>query len=458
MSFHFDFYIIHPSAAIVKNQAELFETINQLLVMDSSAFFLIESRENLVGNRLLERPYFRFLCNMEKLVNIFSDKIRMISGESVFKYAENLISKRKSICFVNFPYPELRSFYMQIKESIVSKYAVLNFSDKSDDRVFDLAQCDGKLAYKNTEKVEYLPIYKMSELSEVENVYLFEKTFASKLYLCQDGGQKKIIKTLLTDFTSDYFCKIDDLICVRKWFQRAGILEALPQKVIMTGEQKRGILCNYIEGVSLEKLYYDNFYKTFLLQNHHQAGIHNRIYIAVQLCKTVLIYHSVGIYFSDVKGDNFIVTKNCEVIPIDCDGFSYYKYYSSCPRKEMIPNPKKNRKKAFLQNAQFENYAIMVMLYRFLMVGNLPFDEEEEEYSIYNIQNRSKVLYKTERGIALIKRWFELPEYLRNILYEGITQNGSSNIEDLQKGFMRYHAELIENEAALNLKGEVYVG
>lgn len=451
MSFHFDFYIIHPSAAIVKNQAELFETINQLLIMDSSAVFLLESRDDFIGNRLLEGPYVRFLSNMEKLVNLFPEKISMISGEPVFRCAKNLISERKSICFLNFPYPELRSFYMQIKEHIAPKYAVLNFSGKPDDRVFDLAQCDGKLAFKNTEKVEYQPVYKISQLSDFKNACLFEQTPASKLYLYQEGGQKKIIKSLLTDFTSDYFCKIDDLICIRKWFQKAGVLEALPQQIILTGEQKRGIQCNYIEGVSLEKLYYDNFLKAFVLRNRYQIGIHNRVYIAIQLCKTVLMYHSVGIYFSDVKGDNFIVTKNCEVIPIDCDGFSYYKYYSSCPRKEMIPNPKKNRKKAFLQNAQYENYAVFVMLYRFFMAGNLPFDEDEEEYSVYQIQNRSEVLYQTERGTAFINRWFALPEYIRNVLYAGINQNGDCSIETLLKEFMRYYTELTGNEAVSEL-------
>ncbi len=444
MPFHFDFYIIHPSVAIIKNQAEFFETLNQLLLIESSTVFVFESRDNFAENHLFERPYIQFLSNMEKLVKLFPEKIRMISGESVFEYAEKLILERKDICFLNFPYPELRSFYSQIKENAVSRYAVLNFSGKSDDRAFDLAQCNGKLAFKNTDKVDYLPIYNTNELTEFKNVCLFEETLSAKLYLYEDGEQKKIIKSLFTEFTSDYFYKIDDLIGVRKWFQKAGILEALPQKIILTGNQKRGIVCNYIEGVSLEKLYYDSFYKSFMTKNHYSSTVQNRIHIAIQLCKTVLMYHSAGIYFSDVKGDNFIVTKNCEVIPIDCDGFSYYKYYSSCPRKEMIQNPKENRKKAFLQNAQFEKYAIFVMIYRFFMAGNFPFDEEDEKYSIYHLQNQSEILYQTKRGIALINRWLALSESIRNILYDGINGKKHCSIESLLKEFILYNIQLIE--------------
>ena len=214
------------------------------------------------------------------------------------------------------------------------------------------------------------------------------------------------------------------------------------QSIVYDNTTARGIVFDYIEGPSFEKLYHDTFYQQFMEKGNCEANLANRIYLLIQLYATICEYHSMGIYFSDVKGDNFIVTNDFHIIPIDTDGFSIYKYYSSCPRPEMMFSPEKDHKRAFLQNTEFEHFSIMAMTYCFLMDGNYHNPSKKSKMTLKNINDNPASISDTDKGKKLIQRWKQYPQYVRNTLYKGLVDNKSVSCEELLAIFIRYYLEL----------------
>lgn len=449
MNIEFEFYLIHPSTVINSNQVELVKFLEEVLRNNRSSSIILENTDNFLSSNVLMKKYSEFLNNVKSYTVRYRENIYLISGESVYACARRFIRKKKSICFIGFPYQELRALYTLIAEnnSFVIKYAVLDFNERRKTEGINLAKSDGKMGLDLSKiSIDYKPVQDLEDLACKENffqivAYEDAMTPSSFIYTFNMGKNRMIMKSAAV-LTPDYIMKVEDLIELRKLFVEDKKIEAMPQRIVYDSKTARGVVFNYIDGPSLEKLYHDTFYKHFMEKNHFESSIANRVYLLIQLLATICEYHSLGIYFSDIKGDNFIVTNDCRVVPIDTDGFSYYKYYSSCPRPEMLYCPEKDHKRIYLQNIEAERFSIMAMVYCFLMDGNFPV-QKKNKFSLKNINDDPGSIIDTERGKNLAERWAKYPEYIREVLYDGLVKNKSYCIESLLTIFVRYYTEIV---------------
>lgn len=446
----FDFYLIHPSIVINSNQVELAKFLEEVLHNNKSSSIILENTDNFLSSNVLIKKYVEFLNNLKSYTVYYRENFYLISGESIYACARRFIRKKKSICFIGFPYQELRSLYTLIAENngFKIKYAVLDFNERRKAEGINLAKSDGRMGIDLSKiSIEYKPVQDLEDLKCKENFFQImpfknAMTPSSFIYTFNMGRNRMIMKSVAI-LTPDYIMKVEDLIEIRKLFVVDKKVEAMPQKIVYDSRIARGVIFNYIDGPSFEKLYHDTFYKHFMEKNHFESSLANRVYLLIQLLATICEYHSLGIYFSDVKGDNFIVTNDCKVVPIDTDGFSYYKYYSSCPRPEMMYCPEKEHKRSYLQNLEAERFSIMAMVYCFLMDGNLPV-QKKNKFSLKNINDDPGSIIDTERGRILTERWGKYPQYIRKAVYDGLVKNKSYSIESLLTNFVRYYMEIAE--------------
>ena len=449
MSVKFDFYIIHPSVVVSSNMIELAKSIEEVMSIDSQASILLENPFDFISDNSLMKKYLEFVNNINSYTAYYRESIYILSGETVYACSRRLIKKNKSICFIGFPYPELRSLHQFIvdQKAVEKKYAALDFNERRKSPSINMVKTDGKIAPDIAGiRIDYKPIDSIDDLRSKSNYYQLEPypdatTPSSYIYTYKAGAHKMIMKSAIM-CTPDYIMKMEDLIGIRQLFIENSKREALPQSIVYDNTTARGIVFDYIEGPSFEKLYHDTFYQQFMEKGNCEANLANRIYLLIQLYATICEYHSMGIYFSDVKGDNFIVTNDFHIIPIDTDGFSIYKYYSSCPRPEMMFSPEKDHKRAFLQNTEFERFSIMAMTYCFLMDGNYPNPSKKSKMTLKNINDNPASISDTDKGKKLIQRWKQYPQYVRNTLYKGLVDNKSVSCEELLSIFIRYYLEL----------------
>ena len=449
MNIEFEFYLIHPSTVINSNQVELVKFLEEVLCNNRSSSIILENTDNFFCSNVLMKKYAEFLNNVKSYTVQYRENIYLISGESVYACARRFIRKKKSICFIGFPYQELRSLYTLIAENngFAIKYAVLDFNERRKTEGINLAKSDGKMGLNLSKiSIDYKPVQSLEDLACKENFFQIvpyedAMTPSSFIYTFNMGKNRMIMKSAAV-LTPDYIMKVEDLIEIRKLFVADKKIEAMPQSIVYDSKTARGVVFNYIDGPSFEKLYHDTFYKHFMEKNHFESSIANRVYLLIQLLATICEYHSLGIYFSDIKGDNFIVTNDCRVVPIDTDGFSYYKYYSSCPRPEMMYCPEKDHKRSYLQNIEAERFSIMAMVYCFLMDGNYPV-QKNNKFSLKNINDAPGSIINIERGKILTERWVKYPQYIREALYDGLVKNKSYCIESLLKIFVRYYTEIV---------------
>ena len=449
MSVMFDFYIIHPGVVVNSNMVELAKFIEEVISVNPQASILLENPFDFLNDNSLMKKYLEFVNNINSYTAYHKDSLYILSGETVYACARRLIKKSKSICFIGFPYTELRSLHRFICDQNVQgkRYAALDFNKHRKSPSINIVKTDGKMApdIANT-PIDYKPIENVDDLICKNNYYQLEPypdatTPSSYIYTYKAGAHKMIMKSIRM-CTPDYIMKMEDLIGIRQLFIENSKREALPQSIVYDNTTARGIVFNYIEGPSFEKLYHDTFYQQFMEKLNCEANIANRTYLLIQLYSTICEYHSMGIYFSDVKGDNFIVTNDFQIVPIDTDGFSLYKYYSSCPRAEMMFSPDTDHKIVFLQNTEFERYSIMAMTYCFLMDGNYPNPSKKSKMTLKNINDDPGSISDTDKGKNLIQRWNQYPQYIRNILYKGLVDNKSFSCEELLSIFLRYYLEL----------------
>lgn len=449
MSVMFDFYIIHPGVVVNSNMVELAKFIEEVISVNPQAPILLENPFDFLNDNSLMKKYLEFVNNINSYTAYHKDSLYILSGETVYACARRLIKKNKSICFIGFPYTELRSLHRFICDQKVQgkRYAAVDFNEHRKSPSINIVKSDGKMApdIANT-RIDYKPIENVDDLVCKSNYYQLESypdatTPSSYIYTYKAGVHKMIMKSTRM-CTPDYIMKIEDLIGIRQLFIENSKREALPQSIVYDNTTARGIVFDYIEGPSFEKLYHDTFYQHFMETGNCEANLANRIYLLIQLYSTICEYHSMGIYFSDVKGDNFIVTNDYQIVPIDTDGFSLYKYYSSCPRTEMMFSPDTDHKIVFLQNTEFERYSIMTMTYCFLMDGNYPNPLKKSKMTLKNINDDPGSISDTDKGKNLIQRWNQYPQYIRNILYKGLVDNKSFSCEELLSIFLRYYLEL----------------
>ena len=456
----FDFYLLHPSIVVNGNRIEFVQFVRNVLVQDPEAMILLEDPNDFPEEWPLAEHYREFVRCVDVYALTNPRCFGKIIGESVFSSARRYLQHGKSVCLMAFPYPELRSLCRVLQSSVHSgqNAAAVFFDEAEEVSTIDLVKCDGKLGFFDIKNVslEYKPLEDVETLKNRADFPQLEPctkedTPSSRIYTYQNGTQKMILKSARVDefpLPKDHQIKVRKLLRLQEWFTGNGIENALPQKIVMEDGAMRGVAVHWIDGMPFESLCDDTVRKNFLQKNRYWPSSANQLYLLIRLFATAWEYHAAGAYFSDIKGDNFLVTSDGRVIPIDTDGFSYGAHYSSCPRQEMVFSPKEDRRKAFLQNTEIESYSLLVMTYRFLMNMNAPNETPKNKFPLKTIQNDPEGISNSERGKFLVKRWKELPEYLRNALYQGLVENKPLPAEAMLQLLVRYHLELTGSQDA----------
>lgn len=456
----FDFYLLHPSIVVNGNRIEFIRFVRNVLGQDPEAMILLEDPNDFPEEWPLVELYRGFVRCMDVYAMTNPRCFGKIIGESVFSSSRRYLQHGKSVCLMAFPYPELRSLCHVLQSSVHSgqNAAAVFFDEDEEASTIDLVKCDGKLGFFNIKNVslEYKPLENVETLKNRADYPQLEPctkedTPSSRIYTYQNGTQKMILKSARVDefpLPKDHQIKVRKLLQLQEWFTGNGIENALPQKIVMEDGAMRGVAIRWIDGVPFESLCDDTVRKNFLQKNRYWPSPANQLYLLIQLFATAWEYHATGAYFSDIKGDNFLVTSDGRVIPIDTDGFSYGAHYSSCPRQEMVFSPKEDRRKAFLQNTEIESYSLLAMTYRFLMNMNAPNETPKNKFPLKTIQNDPESISNSERGKFLVRRWKELPEYLRNALYQGLVENKPLPAEAMLQLLVRYHLELTGSQDA----------
>lgn len=456
----FDFYLLHPSIVVNGNRIEFVQFVRNVLVQDPEAMILLEDPNDFPEEWPLAEHYREFVRCVDVYALTNPRCFGKIIGESVFSSARRYLQHGKSVCLMAFPYPELRSLCRVLQSSVHSgqNAAAVFFDEAEEVSTIDLVKCDGKLSFFDIKNVslEYKPLEDVETLNNRADfpqleLCAKEDTPSSRIYTYQNGTQKMILKSARVDkfpLPKDHQIKVQKLLRLQEWFTGNGIENALPQKIVMEDGAMRGVAIRWIDGVPFESLCDDTVRKNFLQKNRYWPSPANQLYLLIQLFATAWEYHATGAYFSDIKGNNFLVTSDGRVIPIDTDGFSYGAHYSSCPRQEMVFSPKDDRRKAFLQNTEIESYSLLVMTYRFLMNMNAPNETPKNKFPLKTIQNDPESISNSERGKFLVRRWKELPEYLRNALYQGLVENKPLPAEAMLRLLVRYDLELMHSEDA----------
>ncbi len=454
MSTHFNYYLIHPSIVLIRQQNPML-MIETILKQNHSSGIIVYDTSSLLGNQLIKTQYQNFLTQIAQYADQFPNRIFQLHQESMYMCARKLIEKKRSICFIAFPFQELRSLHSlitSVPESV--PYRAIVFPDQHSPEKIDLRTGDGSFAeifenkdtgYEPLQDIASVPVCQtLSNIRPLKGA----NTPSSFIYLYEDKKDSLIFKSVFRPpVKEDYFLKIKHLISIRTLFTNSHTLEALPQKIISDGDKRYGFAATHIEGPTLEQLYHNNKFTSFMEEHHYKCSLANRIYILIQLCSTICQYNSVGIFLSDIKANNFIVTSTCEIVPIDSDGFSYLKYSSSPPRPEMARNRKLPGKTDYFQTIDCEIYSTTVLIYYFLMYGRSPFRHPRKKSAQTTLEDL--YLKKPDLNPHVLEVWNAYPEYLQKALYESLVEGKTYSIESFLILLIRFYLQLTNAETKI---------
>lgn len=447
MDLTFDFYFFHPCVAMGAGQPETLQMIRKFLTCGGT--IVLKDPNDLLPTNPLAKPYSDFFPQVQRCAASCQSSVMLASGDSLITYAKKVIQYTKySICLVGFPYAELRELHTFLSgiDCPEDVYANLFFTHTFP-LYINLLTEENKLQV--TLRKSDIGYRTLSSADQLACKHLFhgltastdENTPSSFIYTYTDNDTTMVMKSVRI-CTPDYLQRVKALIGLRVAFVIGGVKNALPQEIVYNEGAPCAVTFRYIDGVPLEKLYHDVFYEQYMEKHQLAANVLNRIYLLIQLCASVINYHSVGIYLSDIKGDNFIVDDAYNVIPIDADGFSCCEYTSSRPRCEMLPNAPKTKRMAYFQTSSNEFTSILVMVYLFLMDGNHPMPENSP-FTLENISNSPHLIYDSERGRSLIWRWNQYPALLRETLSEGLLHNNPVTVENLLRVLVACYCEMM---------------
>lgn len=472
-----NYYIFHPSVSILFNYDALV-LFRDILHCEKDAYIIMENPQNLITSKFIYKDYAFFYNRaiaLYKISNItHNNTIGLISvvGQSCYTYAKELIQKKRRICFVGFPHQQLRSLL-----------SLMTDRELNSNKLFAILYCVNKkqtvINLKNGKEVLYSHIKRGSSpgyswLKESDSYFCSDNEISqitlnkemstphTNIFNSQNTRNICIIKsTRGIDF--DYIERNSALIKIRTLFLEKGIAEALPQCFVKDKINVMGVMFNNIEGFSMESIINEDAHYEDLMYRHNlKPCFLNKLVILINLYVCAYDYHCLGIYFSDIKPDNFIINSKCEVIPIDTDGFSISNYTSSRPRPEYMDTP--HCKVQYYQTHDNELYSLLVLTYT-ILVGTQPEDRREQCRISHVVFPNPNISY-TPAALALQNKWKILPDKIKRILEKGLIKkeivDTTQIIRDLILSYTEecnlsskpYMIKIIESIKEINEKSE----
>lgn len=148
--------------------------------------------------------------------------------------------------------------------------------------------------------------------------------------------------------------------------------------------------------------------------------------ICASLCLCCQVLHLHKFLLSDIKPDNFFVTRRGQVYPIDTDGFSYNGGPSQPPQPSYCPSKTDhNNVRSYCQNVETESYALTILLFQMMTIdlsGNVTLDTIRT-YDLLGVGEYAEALKGGKlpgRRQLFYKKWFHIPQELRGIFINAI--------------------------------------
>lgn len=408
--------------------------IREIFNNEMDSCIILEEPQNLMISKKNYKRYVEFfnrVLRCFKMAHIHNpnntSRICSLLGQSCFEYSKKIISSARRICFVGFPFQQLRSISHRIDENALADniiFAIVYGMNKKS-TLINLREDNELLFYKNGSRA--FPCY--YPLREDESYESYDKPFSHMeidrekktpytiIYKCRDSNRVHLIKsTKNIDF--DYIERNALLMTLRHYLVENSVLEAMPQCFVKDKIYITGVVFDNVEGFSLEFLVNEDAkYENMMIKYHMKPCIQNKIKILLSLFSCAYAYHSLGIYFSDIKPDNFIVTKEGDVVPIDADSFSVSNHTSTRPRPEYtysLPTKERN----YYQTHENETYSLIILMY-LILIGTFP-DDKREQCRIGHITNPDRKNEYTPAAKTLQHKWEVLPNGIKQILQRGI--------------------------------------
>lgn len=278
---------------------------------------------------------------------------------------------------------------------------------------------------------------------------------SSYLYTCEDYPQL-LIKSVReicadkNDYRGCYHEKLLRLMAFEGICTRLGIKNALPQYLLTLENMPCGFAMwsvDYIylqNGEKSENMSLNKEFSQALKNLGYENTKSNRLLILENVCKASAVYELFGIFFSDIKPDNFMILKDLTVIPIDSDGWSVNGSEAWPPRID-YRRPNVEYSCPWYQNSENEYYTLSLMMYKFFMEGSTatsPDKDVPEEFSLKAIMGKNP-----EKGVSKLllrcrKIWGALPEYIKRAFFECFELKHPPSAAKWLNLIRRYRAEL----------------
>lgn len=148
--------------------------------------------------------------------------------------------------------------------------------------------------------------------------------------------------------------------------------------------------------------------------------------VCASLCLCCQTLHRNKFLLSDIKPDNFFVTRQGQVYPIDTDGFSYDGGPSQPPKPSYCPGKADyDNVRSYCQNVETESYALTILLFQMLTIdlsGNVTLDTIRS-YDLLGVGEYAEALkggmLKGRRQL-FYQKWFHMPQEFRDIFINAI--------------------------------------
>lgn len=305
------------------------------------------------------------------LIRLYGERCSNLPEHSMLRAGQKMMVSHDycNFLFLGFPLPELLELQRQCTREFWCGYA----SFGSD--IFDLAKLQPEARPQ-----EAAPVYRMLD-EQFQYVSMGKPLLVdspiirperSKIYTL--APQHEMLKTVYAP-DDDYCPKLMRLYELGQYLCKENVLNTLPTALAYSGEELRGFTMKQLEGFTIFKMIgvgFDTLCSRFNWKNDKK----NYYNLLQKIAQTVVNYHNIGIYFSDIKDDNFWITDKGEIVPIDMDGVSVDKFSCCQARPELLPEDTE-RFIPYFQTAWMEGYSFTSLVYFLLTGGIYPNNEEQ---------------------------------------------------------------------------------
>lgn len=264
----------------------------------------------------------------------------------------------------------------------------------------------------------YQTEYSQLTAEEVEKIvgaelegYEIKNNPRADVYL-KEGG--KVYKVLKGKYNSDWSDKVYYLKNIGEILNSHKLVNAFPIErsededhfiIAMNCVPKATILPNTFSDIRQELgIDTENYNERIILTEY-----------LMQINRAIAYFHYYGVYFSDIKEDNFFYC-NKFVVPIDIDGCSFMGMSASQPKKEYREASVKDDCEVYYHSSYSEAYSLSFMMFKILFDNKQPVYDDRKDKSLgWLIKHQGGAERLNTRDKNSIYQWRALSDRMQTL-------------------------------------------